>query len=92
MSAPLAEWDNNDSAHERLVWWTRIDGRFQVEVQRTDTHMGELVVYDHQNGDKELLREAVVLSYGAVLGPDADDVAAWQERAIDFVDNELSEK
>jgi hypothetical protein len=87
MKPPFAKWDDNNSEHPELVWWSRLDGRYQVEVQRTGSHTAELVVYDHQDNDKELMREAVGLSYGAQFGPDVSDVAFWQQKSMDFVDN-----
>lgn len=87
MKPPLAKWDDNDSSHENLVWWSRLDGKYQVEVQRTGSYTAELVVYDHADGDKELMREAVGLSYGARFGPDVSDVSLWQNKSADFVDS-----
>jgi len=83
---PLAKWEDNDSRHENLVWWSRLDNRYQIEVQRTGERAGDLVIYDHSDGDKELLRESVGLSYGARFGPDVSDVEDWKERAVKFVD------
>jgi hypothetical protein len=31
--------------------------------------------------------EAVTLSYGAVYGPDIDDVAEWQDKCVAVVDD-----
>lgn len=88
MGRPLAVWDDENSTHSDLVWRSRLDDRFQVEVQRVSMYHGELVIFDHGDGDKELFREAVGLSYGAAFGPDAGDVDEWQERCAKFIDEE----
>jgi hypothetical protein len=100
---PKAHWETeeiNDTAS--LVWWSRLDGRYQIEVhQATEdalhalglnrgsdrVYQGILCIFDHDNDDELLMAEAVPLSYGAIFGPDVDDVAVWQERVIAFVDS-----
>jgi hypothetical protein len=71
-----------------LVWSATLDDRYIIRVERTDPYSGELVILD---GDKELLREKVVLSYNALFGPDVFDIEAWQERAAEFVDERTPE-
>lgn len=66
-----------------LVWETKLDKRYDVFVERSSDYTGVLIIKD---GDKELLREKVGLSYGAKFGPDVDDVNQWKERAIGVVD------
>lgn len=85
---PLAKWDGNvfDDQTGRLVWFDRLDQRWQLEVHRED-HDGVLYIFDHDNEDKLVFRKPVGLSYGAVFGPDAGDVAYWQDIAINFVDH-----
>lgn len=83
---PLANWDDNDSKHERLVWWNRLDGKFQIEVQRISDYTGILVIFDHVNEDNVIHREDVGLAYGAIMGPDVDDVRKWEDKACDIVD------
>lgn len=84
---PLANWDDDDSSHPDLVWWSRLDGRYQVEVHRTGSHSGVLLIFDHQDGDKLIHQEDVGLYYGAIFGPDFADVAEWQEKTIRVIDN-----
>jgi hypothetical protein len=69
-----------------LVWSATMDERYLIRVVRTEPYSGELVILD---GDKELLREEVVLSYNALFGPDVFDVEAWQDRAIKFIDGRM---
>jgi hypothetical protein len=64
------------------VWASKLDDRYECRVERVDGSTGELVVTD---GERELLRERVGLAYGAVFGPDADDVARWSERCKEVV-------
>jgi hypothetical protein len=88
----LADWENDTCAHPRLVWWAQLDRRFLVEVDRARglPGRGELRIFDHQAGDRELLRERVPLAHDAAFGPDLADVVAWQVRAVRFVDHELA--
>ncbi len=69
-----------------IVWSTRVDKSYQVEVIRTGDYTANLVVMD---GDKELLKEQVNLAFKALFGPDVADVADWQARVIRFIDEEL---
>nr|MBI5456091.1 hypothetical protein [Candidatus Levybacteria bacterium] len=91
---PLANWDDDKSLHPKLVWWSKPDGRYQVEVQRIGKgaesgYTGTLFVFDHQENNKRLLGEKVDLSYQARFGPDDQDVSDWRDRAAKFVDEEL---
>lgn len=52
-----------------------------------DNH-GTLFIAD-KHSKRILTSKIVMLSYGAVFGPDVADVAAWREFAVDFVDNVL---
>jgi hypothetical protein len=63
------------------VWNGTLDNRYTVTVIRTGTYHGELSI---REGDQILLRENVGLSYDARFGPDAGDVADWQQRAVEF--------
>jgi len=67
------------------AWQTRLDNKYDVFVEygEDDAYHGFLVIKD---GEKELLREATHISYGARFGPDMDDVTTWQNRACEIVD------
>ena len=86
MKKPLAAWDATEIPAE-LVWMSRLDNRFKIEVLRTGDGSAQLMIWDHENDDKLLLDEEVGLMYGAKFGPDVDDVASWQGKAIELVDN-----
>lgn len=39
---PLARWETEEiTDHGRLVWWSRLDGRYQVEVHRLDENLAK---------------------------------------------------
>jgi len=72
---------------QREVWKTRLDDKYDVKVVEYNTGSKTLAELEIYEGDAEIHTEATTLSYGAVFGPDVDDVARWQERAIEVVDN-----
>lgn len=92
---PLADWnEKGGQKHPLLIFWETIDNRYQVEIQRVGEgsetgRSGTLVVFDHEQDNRLLLREKVGLAYGAPFGPDADDVDAWESRVLKFIDEEL---
>jgi len=73
-----------------LVWSSTLDNRYIIRVERTGDYTANLIIIDSGlEGDPEVLREATTLSYRALFGPDVADVAAWQDRAIRFVDENV---
>ena len=70
-----------------VVWRSKLDGKYDVYVERTGEYTGVLVV---TVGEEILHSEEVGLAYGALFGPDVDDVADWQETAVRVVDNRVS--
>lgn len=87
MTKPLVPWDSEDATHPSLVWWNKFDNRYLAEVHRVADYLGELYVFDHDKKDKQIACWPVGLSYGAMFGPDIADVAEWEEKVIDFIDN-----
>lgn len=65
------------------IWSSMLDGRYRVTVHRVSRFRGELKIRD---GNRLIHRREVTLMYGAIFGPDIDDVAAWQEIATTVVD------
>lgn len=65
------------------IWMSTLDGRYIVAVRRLAEYRGQFTIHD---GDKLLHRERVGLAYGAIFGPDVDDVREWQEIALKVVD------
>jgi len=60
-----------------------LDGRYATTVHRLSRSRGELYIRD---GNRLIHRKEVTLMYGAIFGPDIDDVAAWQVIATMVVD------
>lgn len=66
------------------IWENRLDDKYDVFVESVeDGYKGFLVIME---GDKELLREEVSISFAARFGPDVADVAEWEQRCVDFID------
>jgi hypothetical protein len=68
-----------------LVWQAILDGKYGCSVARIDGRKGRLVVANEETKEV-LLDKEVGLSYGALFGPDADDVTQWQEICCEVVD------
>lgn len=87
---PLMGWDSTESGDPDgwIVWWSRMDGTFQVEVVHTtteDASAGRLTIYE-KTTKRVLYIADVEITAGAPFGPDAADVAAWQQLATTAVD------
>lgn len=68
---------------EEIIWTSILDSRYTVTVNRLELYRGELTIRD---GNRLIHTEKVGLMYGAQFGPDADDVATWEEIALKVVD------
>jgi len=70
-----------------VIWRGTVDNnKFECQVFRVDENTGQLVVSVVES--REILVDApVTLAYGAVLGPDVDDVSEWMGISIDAIDN-----
>lgn len=44
-------------------------------------------MFDHSDADKLIHSEFTPLAYGALYGPDVDDVNRWLDRGIEIVDS-----
>jgi len=86
--AALASWEDTTAGatDPRLIWWSRLDGRYQVEVQRSGERSAMLVIFDHANQGALVHQEITELLYGARFGPDVQDVERWRERAVHVID------
>lgn len=88
MPASMVSWDAPPNAIiPGVVYHSKLDDRYMIEVQRTGERSANLVIYDHERDDAEIACWEVGLSYGALFGPDVADVGEWQGRVVDFVDN-----
>lgn len=87
---PIMEWESNEpfDSEGKVIWWTRLDKRYQVEVHRKGDGEGTLFIWDREQGTDAppVYGRAVNLSYDAIFGPDIGDVAAWETVALDFAD------
>lgn len=70
-----------------LVWQAILDGKYGCSVARISGSKGRLVVANEETKEI-LLDKEVALSYGAIFGPDADDVNLWQDICIEVVDKQ----
>ena len=86
---PIAEWDSDTPIYDGLIWWSRMDKRYQVEVQAdaTNKYAGIFCIFDHKNDDKLIYSQPVSVSYGAPFGADMADVSAWCETACQIIDS-----
>lgn len=75
-------------AHGALVWHGLVDSVFVCTVTQTGPAVAELLVMAPD--EHELLREEVGLAHGAAFGPDVADVAAWQRRCLEAIDEHLA--
>ena len=96
MKTPLAKYDvkNNDVDYNfepNLVWAGLLDLRYKIEVVRKEeeNYRGDFLIFDGQANDALIHEEEVGVSYGAAFGPDAMDVAQWQDRAATIVDSKV---
>lgn len=101
MKTPLATYDiekNTEPVYDvnQVVWAAILDKRFKIEVQRKTelkedgtiyTHLGTLLVFDSVNDDVIILEKETPISYGALFGPDIDDLNTWQNEACNAVDS-----
>jgi hypothetical protein len=88
---PIMDWESQEPFKDNVVWWTRLDGRYQIEVQRKGEREGTLFIWDREQGDEAppAFGKVVNFAYGAIFGPDVDDVGYWQQIALDFADGNV---
>lgn len=76
-------WEVDDE----IIWEGTVDhGRFHCRVIRTDDRTGRLQVYVPET-EEIILDEEVFPMFGAIFGPDVDDVAAWQVQCVSVIEN-----
>lgn len=86
---PIMDWDSNAATDgDWVIWWSRLDRRYQVEVIHHPEHsaMGLLKIYDHDARDAQIHSQQVSVAYGAVFGPDVSDVEEWKHAAATMID------
>jgi hypothetical protein len=70
------------------IWESMLDNRYKCTVTRISKRGGNLRVIDTES-QRELLNQDIGLMYGAMFGPDVDDVAKWQDICAAVVDRDL---
>jgi hypothetical protein len=70
-----------------LLWQAILDEKYGCSVARIDGRVGRLVVANEET-KQILLDQEVNLSYGALFGPDVDDVALWESICVELIDNQ----
>ena len=74
-----------------VIWQQTLDGgAYTLRVTRIDDNYGLLQV--SVTGGEQLHEQRVPLAYGAIFGPDMDDVAEWQGLTVDIVDNHINQQ
>jgi hypothetical protein len=84
---PIMNW-NSQNAHDadgKIVWWSRLGGRYQVEVQREGRRIGSSCIFDHDADDLLVHAVRVTLAYGAPSGLDVQDVEQWRQIAVKLI-------
>lgn len=71
-----------------VIWESTLDNKYTCKVTRINKRGGNLRVFETDTG-RELLNQDIGLSYGAVAGPDIDDVAKWQDMCVAVVDRDI---
>ena len=82
--------NDRDFGHD-VIWQQTLDnGAFTLRVTGIDGDTGNMQV---STADGDVLHEEhVPLAYGAMFGPDVDDVADWQAKTVLIVDEYLNNK
>lgn len=83
----MSDIKKEKDSNYNLIWESRLDSKYYCTVIRISERKGILKVINEEN-QQVLLETEVGLSYGAIFGPDMDDVRDWEETAIDVVDKQ----
>lgn len=67
-----------------IIWEEKLDDLYICKVTRIGEHRGKLTMIDPF--DRILLEQDVGLLYGAIFGPDIEDIAYWQDLCIGVID------
>lgn len=72
-----------------IIWESKLDDIYDCKVTRISENKGTLTMIDQF--DRVLLEREVGLLYGAVFGPDIEDVAYWEDLCVEVVDKLIKE-
>ena len=67
----------------QVIWEAELDNKYECKVTRIDGYTGQLTM---KWGDQSILDEVVGLEYGAIFGPDINDVSYWQHKCLEAAD------
>lgn len=71
---------------ENVIWSVEIDnGKFKAWVESSESHKG--ILYVESSDKSKKFSQEVAISYGAMFGPDVDDVNAWGQAALNYIDS-----
>ena len=85
--AASIDHDPGCEKNRKAIWEATVDGgTWAAVVLRTTESQGELIVTKINDGEV-ILSERVGLMFGAMFGPDVDDVRMWQHMAVEAVDH-----
>jgi len=75
------------SDEEEVVWSVTADNHaWNIQVTRLSERAARFTVTNSETGE-EIVNDAVSLAYGALFGPDVDDVNMWAAMAIEAIDH-----
>lgn len=67
-----------------IIWEAKLDDLYECKVTRISENKGKLTMIDPFN--RTLIDREVGLLYGAVFGPDIEDIAYWEELCVNEID------
>lgn len=67
-----------------IIWEAKLDDIYDCKVTRLSEYKGKLTMINQF--DRILLEKEVGLLYGAVFGPDIDDISYWEELCVEVID------
>lgn len=82
---PLADWDDDRSAPPGVLWWSRLDERYQVEARRLPARRVLLVAFDRGREDELVGRAILTMTGEPCYGPVPDDIRDWQAAVESWV-------
>lgn len=71
-----------------IIWEEKLDDLYICKVTRISENRGKLTMVDPF--DRILLEQDVGLLYGAIFGPDIEDISYWQDLCIGVIDAQIT--
>lgn len=71
-----------------IIWEEKLDDLYNCKVTRISENRGKLTMVDPF--DRILLEQDVGLLYGAIFGPDIEDISYWQDLCISVIDAQIT--